>query len=531
MQKRLPRFVDLAICVPFLVLPLFIKLPYRVNIFLSWEGAYRLSIGQVPYEDFGLPMGICYWLIPALFFKLFGPTFLSLVKAQVFINLISMLSLRGILYNLKLKPYAVTLSILVFCLTYIVYNFWPWYNHSVVVYELVAIFFLTQSFNAENIRSKTIWVTLAALFSVVTFFTKQDVGAICILLCLFLLGYRAIMVKEKLPTVIYLAAVATVSLLAVIPFLNFDFFYWFNYGQPPHSSRLDIILLLNTFLEGSIVEKIYLSLILILLISTFKSFKQFFEDTNQFTFAVISVCLILQSIVTKMTSPLPTDHMTYYHAFGFACIMSFFPWQRWSSELKPAAAILLFIMVIYSSGYWKYVADIFHLHSKKLIAAGTAPQHATPWKTTPNYKSLKHIMLPEGTIAGVDSLAKLPFIRNKDLKVLNMSEITFLAEEFGYKPLTHHPLWFHVNIGMFQKEIDQINERVRNGYYDVVLFEDIPSLTEFYPYKVRDELRKYYIRNNTFLAPRRLEDSTIEVYINPKLARQYLSQSESDQTK
>jgi hypothetical protein len=211
--------------------------------------------------------------------------------------------------------------------------------------------------------------------------------------------------------------------------------------------------------------------------------------------------------------------------------MSFFPWQRWSSELKPAAAILLFIMVIYSSGYWKYVADIFHLHSKKLIAAGTAPQNSTPWKTTPNYKSLKHIMLPAGTIAGVDSLAKLPFIRNKDLKVLNMSEITFLAEEFGYKPLTQHPLWFHVNIGMFQKEIDEINERVRSGYYDVVLFEDIPSLTEFYPYKVRDELRKYYIRNNTFTAPRRLEDSTIEVYINPKLARQYLSQSESDPTK
>ncbi len=531
MQDKHPRFVDLAICVPFLVIPLFIKLPYRVNIFLSWEGAYRLSIGQIPFEDFGLPMGICYWLIPALFFKVFGPTFLSLVKAQVFINLISMLSLRGILYNLKLKPYAVTLSILVFCLTYIVYNFWPWYNHSVVVYELVALFFLTQSFNAESTKSKIGWIGLASLFSVVTFFTKQDVGAICILLSLFLLGYRAIVEKERMPVVVYFAATLTVGLLAIMPFIPFDFSYWFNYGQAPHSSRLDIILLLNTFLEDSVVEKIYLALITILLLFSFKSFKQFFQDKDQFTLVAICVCLIAQAIVTKMTSPLPTDHMTYYHAFGFACILNFFPWQRWTSHLKPAAAILFFVMIIYSAGYWKYVADIFHLRTKKQATGTTPLVKSSPWKTTTNYQTLKHVMLPESTIAGIDSLAKLPFIRDKNLKVLNMSEITSLAKEFGYTPLTNHPLWFHVNIGMFQREIDQINERVRQGYYDVVLFEDIPSLTEFYPYKVRDELRKHYTLNNTFLAPRKLEDSIIEVYINPKLAKQYLSQSENDQTK
>ena len=27
--------------------------PYRLNIFLSYEGAYRLYLGQIPYKDFG----------------------------------------------------------------------------------------------------------------------------------------------------------------------------------------------------------------------------------------------------------------------------------------------------------------------------------------------------------------------------------------------------------------------------------------------------------------------------------------------
>src|SRR5438045_2470468 len=97
------RFLDAFICLPFLIVPLLLHLPYRVNIFLSWEGAYRLYLGQVPYKDFGLPLGFGYWIIPTLFFKMFGPTFLSLVKAQVFINLLSLLCLRGILYNFKVK--------------------------------------------------------------------------------------------------------------------------------------------------------------------------------------------------------------------------------------------------------------------------------------------------------------------------------------------------------------------------------------------------------------------------------------------
>ncbi|WP_333818821.1 hypothetical protein [Ohtaekwangia sp.] len=530
MQDKHFRYLDLVICVPFIIIPLFISLPYRVNIFLSWEGAYRLSIGQVPYEDFGLPMGICYWLIPALFFKLFGPTFLSLVKAQILINLMSILSLRGILYNLKVKPYTITLSLLVFCLTYVLYNFWPWYNHSVVVYELVSLFFLTKSFTTDRLRSKTIWLILAALFSSVTFFTKQDVGAIGILLSLFLLGYRALLDKERLPVITYLGAVAAISIISVLPFLKYGFLYWFNYGQPPHSSRLDIVLLLNTFLEESIVEKTYIALILVLLFVSFRSIREFIEDRNQFMLTAISVCMIAQAIVTKMTSPLPTDHMTYYHVFGFACILNFFPWQRWNSFAKPAFAMLVLVMLIYSAGYWKYVSDILHIHTKKPVTAKAVPKTSV-WKGTASYPTLKHVTLPASTIAGIDSLARLPFIHKPGLKVLNMSEITFLAKEFGYTPLTSHPLWFHVNIGMFQKQIDEINERVRDHYYDVVLFEDIPSLTEFYPYKVRDELRKYYIPNNKFLAPRKLEDSSIEVFINPDLAKQYLPQSENGQTK
>jgi hypothetical protein len=285
--------VDILIIIPFLLLPLLIKLPYRVNIFLTWEGAYRLYLGQLPFVDFGLPMGFGFWLIPAAFFKIFGPTFLSLIKAQVLINLVSLITLRGILYNLKIKPIAITLALLIFCLTYVIYNFWPWYNHSVVVFELAALYFLTCYDHVKNRKKNTINLALAGFLTFISFFTKQDVGGICFVICLFLLGY--ILVREKVwyPLIIYIAAFSVTAILFIAPFLKHDFLYWFNYGQPPHSSRISSALLLDILFSRSLLEKIYLLVILGGLIIKVSTWHDFISNKNVFFATILSVAFIL----------------------------------------------------------------------------------------------------------------------------------------------------------------------------------------------------------------------------------------------
>ena len=100
------------------VVPLAASFPYRVNIFLSWEGAYRLSEGQVPYKDFGMPLGYAFWVIPALFMKIFGTQMITLVKAQVFINIISGLAFRSILKSLGVQPGVRLLSVLLYTLSF-----------------------------------------------------------------------------------------------------------------------------------------------------------------------------------------------------------------------------------------------------------------------------------------------------------------------------------------------------------------------------------------------------------------------------
>ncbi len=508
--------VDILIIIPFLLLPLLIKLPYRVNIFLTWEGAYRLYLGQVPFVDFGLPMGFGFWLIPAAFFKIFGPTFLSLVKAQVLINLVSLITLRGILYNLKIKPIAITLALLIFCLTYVIYNFWPWYNHSVVVFELAALYFLTCYDYVKSRKKNTLNLALAGFLTFISFFTKQDVGGICFVICVFLLGY--ILVREKVwyPLIIYIATFSVTAILFIAPFLKHDFLYWFNYGQPPHSSRISSALLLDILFSRSLLEKIYLLVILGGLIIKASTWHDFISNKNVFFATIISVAFILQSLVTRATSPLPTDHMTYYHAFGFIGIASFLPWERWTKALK-IACITVLIIASYSEGYWKYVSGIFFKIPANEVVVNT---QALPW-TLNTLPTMKNILLPKPTNDGIESLMKLPVLNKKGLKVLNMTELTSLANEIGYTPLTEQPLWYHLNIGMFQKQVEEINEKVKAGYYDLVLFESIPSLNNFYPYEVLDAVKVKYFHYDSFLAPRRLEDSTIDVFINTDLAEQF----------
>lgn len=502
--------VDLLLIVPFLILPLLINLPYRVNIFLSWEGAYRLYLGQIPFKDFGLPMGYAYWLVPALFFHLFGPTMIALVKAQVLINLLSLLSLRGLLYNFRLNPFAVTLTLLVFCLSYIIFNFWPWYNNSVVVFEVISLYFLTSYSREKKSWQNALIMAAAGTFSFLSFFTKQDVGAICFLINLFLAGYYSLTDKKILPVSVYLISTLFIASIFIIPLLPYNFTYWFNLGQEPHSSRISPGLIFDIVFSRSVVEKLYIVLILFGLKTNFKTWKDFFLNKSMFSALVISIGLILQSMVTRATSPLPTDHMSYFHTFAFAGLAIFLPWENWTKGILAPLLVITVLLLFHSEGYWKYASGFVSKKSEvpELAVPGSAP----PWVTSA-LPTLDRIKIPKSTESGIQRLLQHPVVNKPGLRALNMTELTSLAYELKYEPQKNQPLWYHLNIGIFEKEVDDFVKKVDQEFYDLVLFESIPSLNNFYPYKVRDKLLEKYKLIDSFGAPRKVDDSIIEVFI------------------
>ncbi len=201
---------------------------------------------------------------------------ITLVKAQVFINIIGGLAFRWILKSFNIPAAVSLVGILVFCLTYSLPNYWPWYNNTVIFYELIALAFLCHFLSRSTVPKLALytWPALSGAFVFFSFFTKQDGGGLALLVCLALLIYDAIIEKRWQPIAAFAGGLLITALVIILPLTKYEFGYWFNHGQPPHSSRVSISDILKEFLLASQWLKFYLALIIIILFATIKKLRR-----------------------------------------------------------------------------------------------------------------------------------------------------------------------------------------------------------------------------------------------------------------
>lgn len=534
-KDRLFSIADILIIVLFACVPLFITFPYRVNIFLSWEGAYRISQGQIPFRDFGLPMGYMYWVIPAIFFKLFGPQLITLVKAQVLINVLSGLAFRSILKSLSLQSGARLLCVFLYCISFSFFNFWPWYNHTVIVYEMIGLAFLMRYLFSGN--RNWMLLSLSALFTFFSFFTKQDAGAMALLLCLALLVCSCIYERQWTALLIFFSTTVIVAFAVIAPLLRFNFSYWFNYGQSPHTSRVALSDIADEFLFASQWIKFYLFLIAMILLARYRTIKQFLNDKTNVLFLVLTLGILVEAAVLQVTSYTPPDNNIFFHSFAFAFILfnltKFFNLNL--SALRPLILIGVLMMLWWSGVFWKYIqkistqaiADTNSKQSKGenivnrktyILYPPTGEIPLNQWGYS-NLKSFEKVYMPKATVEGINRLLNMPDVKNnKKLHVLNMTELTPLAIEMPYQLETgpEIPLWYHLGVSMFNKQAQEYERKIVSKDYDLVLFEYIPSLNNFYPFRIRDTLLYHYQKIDSFPAPRAGNtQGVVEIFFKP----------------
>lgn len=527
-QKLL--YIEIAIALIFSLAPLFVTFPFRINLFLAWEGAYRLAEGQIPFRDFGMPLGYVFWIIPAIFFKIFGPYLYTLIIAQAFINLVSIYFFRSILKLFDVPATYILFSVFIFCLSYSFINFWPWYNHSVFVYELIGLYFLFGALLRQGRQStQYIWLALSAFFIFLSFFTKQDGGALAFVLCLALLGYISIIDKNLKLFGIFSGAFIIVAIVFIVPLLQYDFAYWFNYGQPPHYSRLNLMDFLNEIFLRSAWEKFYFVVAIIIGINKINSTPGFLTNRKEMLFLLLTLGILTQALLVQVTSYIPHNVNVYFHSFAFAYIISHTNFKLDFAKPVLLVAGLALILFWWSSDYWKYGERIVqrflpekeaqneeNVVSKNTwkLAQDTTFADRSEWVLS-DYKSFQKIYMPKETVQGIDSIMAMDIIKKDSLKVLNMTELTPLAYEIGYdlEASPEYPLWFHQNVAFFDREVTYLCEKVQNEAYDLILFQTIPNLNNFFSYDVRDCIQEHYQIENRFLAPREIPNSYIEVYV------------------
>lgn len=528
MKERILLAIEFLPIVGCSLLPLFFDLSYQINLYMIWEGAYRLYLGEVPYRDFGIPMGFCSWLIPALFFKLFGPTLFTLAKAQAFMNIISGLAFRWILVNNGATFYPRLLAIFIFSLTFILGLYWPQYNHTVIIFQLIALGFLFHYL--KNVQQAHSWILLigSGFFFAVAFFTKQDGGGLGLLIGLIIIGVHSYQSRTIKPAIVFAITLLSFFLLFILPFLQYDFAYWFNFGQPPHYARISIQDLVRINMEESRWEKFYLLIIVLVLYAKWRNGTL---NRLNFLFILLVIGIIFQAMIYQVTSYVPKDNNFFFHAFACALILIQLQESKWFQSRITFFILLTLISLWWSEKYWKYADKILtkilpNSTTKDVVSINTyilqPPEcnfyaDLSTWKKS-TLSSFEGIRMPASTIDGLNrSITRIKEIqKEKEPTVLNMSELTPLAIEAGYK-LEKGPLWFHLGVGMFDRDLDLFSTRIKNQYYDLVIFEYIPMLNNFYPFSIREKLREHYIQVDSFEAPRIVYPGTIEVYSTSKL--------------
>lgn len=477
-----------------------------------------------------------FWVVPALFFKIFGPYFLSLIKAQVLLNLICCFSLRGILQKLKLND-ALRISVmLVLCLSYILVNFWPWYNNTDIIYEIAALNFLFGFFQRTT-KSRYAYLFLSCLFLFFSFFTKQDGGFLAFAIAFVLVACNSFYIKKWSDLFLFLLIYVLIGFLVIYPFTKFSFGYWFNHGQPPHTARVSIPDILDEILGGSQWIKFYFLLIGLIVIYKIYKLPNFFKNKDEILFLLLTLGILTEAAIFAVTSYTPPDNNIFFHAFAIAYILKGLSEITAIDFNKFRNAAVLFILILFwwSGSYWQYLSritdrlfpqkqiaennpnaeNVINEHTYMISTDTTHYEDESTWKIPEGLSTFKKIYIPPSTVAGINRVKQMPVFQNKNATVLNMTELTSLDYELGYKlnKGEDYPLWYHLGVCMFNKQCDTFCNEIKNKKYDVVLFEYVPTLNNFFPFRVRDSLQVYYKKTDSFFAPRRPTNGTIEVYV------------------
>ncbi|GAB4237966.1 MAG: hypothetical protein Tsb0034_13360 [Ekhidna sp.] len=188
---------------------------------------------------------------------------------------------------------------------------------------------------------------------------------------------------------------------------------------------------------------------------------------------------------------------------------------------KYLGPLLLALGLWWSGKYWDYITRMIPIKPEKNTAEVVSRStfslnkdstrlNKSNWKVPP-YKEFRNIKLPPEAIDAIKTLDKWAQTQVNP-KVLNMSELTPLASIMRYDYEKNTPLWYHRNVALFDRELDYYLRNVERQQYDLVIFEDIPQLNNFYPFAIQEKLKKHYELWFSFQAPREKTTEIIEVY-------------------
>jgi len=468
---------------------------------ILWEGAYRVSLGQIPFTDFGMPVGPISFLIPALFFKLFSPSWFVMQLSQMFENAILLFLAYQLLKRLQFTQVNINKAIACFSFLYLVFLSHPWYNSGAFLCFLASMVLLL---------STSYWSLMAAGFmGGICFLAKQDYGVMN--LCLGSLVILLTQARQSGPDrkitfqfsalrhlqlikpiigagILFLAFFALPIVAFIYSVDSAQFLYWFNYGQPPHEIRRVHIRHFadhgNLFLPACIAF--------------------------YFAYRTVRMDLLFAGLFFICAFTVSSMSGLDYTAFFFFLFLPLLVQTAMDKQLvqKGWLSALLVLAVLTCVAFpAKYM---YRLVQTTVLAKAepfsfrhvyvTRPVQAYP-ESMPYFKN---VMGSNDSIVMIEKLQEIAKANpDVSLKVLNISELTPIYAELGSTPPLHYPLWYHTKISLFPKEIKLIDQDIDDNKFDVILLQDAHGQANFDEFLTRLQKNSDYqtLRERGFVSP------------------------------
>lgn len=224
---------------------------------IVFDGAWRISQGQVPYRDFYMPFGPVAFVLPAVLFRLLGATFSSLVGAACVLSLLG--TAVGVWVAWRLTSLRV-LALLSGALTAIWFQApfgVPWMEQTAFFFDLMALAAVVES--RLRSRASLAWAVAAGVATALAVLSKQNAGGLFVVVCVGCLALpwrRREATRRVLGYVsggLLTAAAFALWLVACSNFRNF-WHYWVQVSAETGISRIETWKLVGTVFFQTLVS-------------------------------------------------------------------------------------------------------------------------------------------------------------------------------------------------------------------------------------------------------------------------------------
>jgi hypothetical protein len=419
------------------------NLIYFRDYSIIYDGASRILSGEIPYQNFGLPVGPITFLLSAIFLKISGGYWESLYFAQYVFNCIVILCILGICNQLKVDFFTKIICCLSAVLFHLIFLTHPWYNSMAVVFLFLAQYLILGGGN--------LFQFLAGFSSALAILSKQDIGLMLAISCLFeiYIFYDHDRFKNYF---LFLIGFITVVIALFLTYSIDGPLYWINFGQHGGVSRnlfqnqptaLTFFGIFFTLYGLKLHKKIYL----------------------------VSGLITSISSISINTSGLYFTH--YYYIFPVILIATSLFKEK--SKIRYASLFLSIYLLVSPLKSDIYLIQNFisnnpehYLFNSRLMISSS---NLSDMKKCS--KKLRGVLSPVETCELINdieyliAIGKLP----KNGSILNLSELRVLNTLISYKAPAGHPLWYDEGITLYPRETLQLEAELNSGLFDLILFQ------------------------------------------------------------